>query len=98
MDAFADRSVGEEETLELVNTLVETGNLHPLIRRLRSAEVGPERARDALLVLGDLDLELLVQLALDSLIHQFVEDPGIAHQPRRESRGDLGPPGGSTPD
>jgi hypothetical protein len=94
MAAFEDRSVEDLETLELVNALIATGNLHPLIQRLRDGMVGPERARDALLVLGDLDLELLVQLALDSLIHQFVEDPGLAHQPRRESRGGPGPPAG----
>jgi hypothetical protein len=44
-------------------------------------------ARDALLLLGELDLELLVQVALDTLIRDYVEDPGLAHQTRREIRG-----------
>lgn len=76
----------ERETLELVQNLVESGNLHPLIARLRARETGPERARDALKTLGELDLDLLVQLALDTLIDQYVEDPGVAHQTRRETR------------
>lgn len=82
-----DLPVEERETLELAQDLVKSGNLHPLVARLRSGETGPERARDALRVLGDLDLDLLVQLALDTLIDQYVEDPGLAHQTRRESRG-----------
>ena len=92
MAAFPDRSVEDQATLELVMSLTATGNLNPLIRRLRAGEVGPESARDALLVLGDLDLDMLVQLCLDSLIDQFVEDPGLAHQPRRETRGEPRPP------
>jgi hypothetical protein len=77
----------ERETLELVQNLIDSGNLHPLIARLRVRETGPERARDALKTLGELDLDLLVQLALDTLIDQYVEDPGVAHQTRREARG-----------
>lgn len=57
-------------------------------------DTGPERARDALRVLGDLDIELLVQLALDTLIDQYVEDPGVAHQTRRERRGEGDEPTG----
>lgn len=82
----------ERETLELVQMLIATGNLHPLIRRLRAGETGPESARDALKVLLEFDEDLLVQLTLDALIDEYVEDPGLAHQPRRESRGqDAGP-------
>lgn len=84
----------ERQTLELVQSLIESGNLHPLIARLRTGETGPERARDALKVLGDLDRELLVQLALDTLIEQYVEDPGLAHQTRRASRGEHDTPEG----
>ena len=83
----------ERETLELVQDLVASGNLHPLIVRLRARDAGPERARDALKVLGDLDLDLLVQLALDTLIDLYVEDAGLAHQTRRESRGEHDEPG-----
>jgi hypothetical protein len=79
-----DLPAEERETLKLVQDLIATGNLHPLLRRLRDGETGPEQARDALQTLGELNLSLLVQLALDTLIDQYVEDPGIAHQTRRE--------------
>lgn len=77
----------EQETIELVTALRNTGNLHPLIARLRNGEIGPERARTALRVLRDYDIDLLAQVALDTLITEYVEDPGIAHQPRRDTRG-----------
>jgi hypothetical protein len=38
-------------------------------------------------LLGEFDLELLVQVTLDTLIDAYVEDPGLAHQTRREIRG-----------
>lgn len=82
-----DLSPEERATLELARQLVATGNLHPLIARLRGGEVGPESARDALRVLGELDGDLLVQITLDSLITTYLNDPGLAHQPRREVRG-----------
>jgi hypothetical protein len=90
MIADEDLPADERETLTLAQDLVETGNLHPLLRRLRDGETGPEQARDALQTLGELDLSLLVQLSLDTLIEQYVEDPGVAHQTRRESRGENG--------
>jgi hypothetical protein len=77
----------EQETAELVKALRATGNLRPLIVVLRAPDGGPERARDALLLLGELDLELLVQVALDTLIDDHVEDALLAHQTRREIRG-----------
>ncbi len=92
--AFADDLPLEEQaTLELVSELVATGNLHPLIARLRDGELGPESARDALRTLGELDLDLLVQITLDGLVTTYLEDPGLAHQPRRVVPGD-----GSLPD
>ena len=91
MAADEDLPAEERETLELVQELIQTGNLQPLVARLRAGQTGPESARDALKMLGDLDLDLLVQLALDTLIDQYVDDPGLAHQTRRESRGDGGP-------
>lgn len=80
-------SIDEEKTVELVRTLVDTGNLHPLIALLRAGEHGPEHARDALRVLSEYDVELLVQLVLDHLIHEYVTDPGLALQTRRANRG-----------
>ena len=88
-----DLAPEEHATLDLVRQLVATGNLHPLIARLRDGEIGPESARDALLVLGEFDLDLLVQITLDSLITTYLDDPGLAHQPRRAVRGE-----GSVPD
>ncbi len=81
---------GERETVSLVDALSSTGNLHPLIARLREDGVGPERARDALRTLAELDLDLLVQITLDTLIDAYVTDPGVAHQTRRAIRGGMG--------
>jgi hypothetical protein len=72
--------------VELAAQLRDSGNLHPLIARLRNGEVGPERARDALRILAELDVDLLVQITLDGLISAYLEDPGLAHQPRRVVR------------
>lgn len=58
----------EHQTLELIHALKQTGNLHPLVQVLRDGDVGRERARDALRLLGELDLDLLVQVVLDTLI------------------------------
>jgi hypothetical protein len=77
----------EQETHDLVALLVETGDLHPLIAHLREARVGPERARDALRVLADLDVDLLIQVTLDGLIGAYLAEPGLAYQPRRDLRG-----------
>jgi hypothetical protein len=87
MGASEGQTPEERQTAELVKALRETGNMRPLVAVLRDADGGPERARDALLLLGELDPELLVQVALDTLIEEYVEDPGLAHQPRREIRG-----------
>jgi hypothetical protein len=85
--AFLDDLPAEERTAsELATQLRDSGNLHPLIARLRSGEVGPERARDALRTLAELDIDLLVQITLDGLISVYLEDPGLAHQPRRAIR------------
>jgi hypothetical protein len=85
--AFLDDLPSEERaTAELASQLRDSGNLHPLIARLRDGEVGPERARDALRLLAELDIDLLVQITLDGLIGAYVEDPGLAHQPRRVVR------------
>ncbi len=91
--AFADDLSPEEQaTLDLVSELAATGNLHPLIARLRDGEIGPESARDALRVLAELDVDLLVQITLDGLVTTYLEDPGLAHQPRREVRGERSVP------
>ena len=78
----------ERAAVELAARLGDSGNLHPLIARLRDGEIGPEQARDALRVLVEFDPDLLVQITLDGLISAYLEDPGLAHQPRRVVRGD----------
>lgn len=78
----------ERETAELVKALRRTGDLSPLATVLRAPDGGPERARDALQLLGELDVELLVQVALDALIDRYVADPALARQTRRQIRGD----------
>jgi hypothetical protein len=78
----------ERATVELAAQLRASGNLHPLIARLRDGQVGPERARDALRVLAGLDPDLLVQITLDGLISVYLADPGLAYQPRRVVRSD----------
>lgn len=91
MEFGDDLSAQERATVELASQLRGSGNLHPLIARLRDGEIGPERARDALRVLADLDPDLLVQITLDSLISEYLDDPGLAHQPRRVVRDDASP-------
>jgi hypothetical protein len=93
MDTAEDRICADETTADLVSALKKTGNLHPLVQVLRDAHVGPERARDALRLLGELDLDLLVQVALDTLIDDYVNDPALALQNRRAARGELDPAG-----
>lgn len=94
----------EQRTADLVQALRDTGDLRPLIKALRDGDAGPERARDTLQVLGELDLRLLVQVALDTLISDYVDDPGLAVQTRRALRGQTpsdaassGPPKGNPP-
>jgi len=60
----------EHETAELVKTLIATGNFTPLVQLLHGEDGGPERARSALRLLGELALDLLVQLALETLVAQ----------------------------
>jgi hypothetical protein len=66
----------DREIIDLVEALRDTGNLHPLIARLRDGEVEPETALDTLLVLLEYDPHLLVQITLDSLICEYVDDSG----------------------
>lgn len=82
-----DVSPEDWATAELAGELRDTGNLHPLVAWLRDGEIGPERARDVLAVLADLDADLLVQITLDGLIEAYLKDPGLAFQPRRVVRG-----------
>ena len=62
-------------------------NLHPLIARLRAGDIGPESTRGALRVLAELDLDLLVQVTLDSLVTTYLDDPGLAFNPDAQFAG-----------
>lgn len=73
----------DRATIDLVTRLVATGNLRPLIEALRNGGRGPEDARDALRLLADLDVDRLVQIALGTLVIEYVTDLGPAHQTRR---------------
>jgi hypothetical protein len=84
----AELTPAERATTALVSKLVATGHLRPLIEALRDGDTGPEDARDALRLLADYDVDRLVQIALDTLITEYIEDPGLAHQPRRVPHGD----------
>jgi hypothetical protein len=88
MEDPADRvPLGRQPPVELVEVLVATGDLRPLVPLLR-ADGGPEHARQALCLLGALDADLLVQVALNTLIADYVDDPAVAEQLRLEVRGD----------
>lgn len=82
----------EQRTADLVERLRTTGRLQPLIDALRDGEAGPERARDVLQLLGELDLRLLVQVALDTLIRDYVEHQKLTVQHRRVVPGDTDGP------
>ena len=84
--AYENPSERERDTVFLVGLLRATADTGPLVSLLRGADGGPERARDALSLLGELDRELLVQVALDALIDANVADPAAAAQTRRVIR------------
>ena len=93
MEANHDVSEDERETVDLVGQLRDTGDTRPLIALLKGHDGGPERARDALSLLGELDPQLLVQVTLDTLIREHFDDPAAAAQTRRIVRGAEGDPG-----
>ena len=77
----------EREIVALVAHLRDTGDTSALAALLKGHDGGPERARDALTLLGELDPQLLVQVALDTLIQENFDDPASAEQTRRIVRG-----------
>lgn len=79
-----DEEVPEDrELMQIAQDLIATGKLHPLVALLKGADGGPEHARDALRLLGEYDLDVLVQVALDTLIDEHFDDPESARQTRR---------------
>lgn len=84
--SYESPSQQERDTIALVGLLRASGSTTSLVDLLRGGGGGPERARDALSLLGELDRELLVQVALDALIDANVADPAAAAQTRRVVR------------
>ncbi|HEX7297646.1 MAG TPA: hypothetical protein VF257_01485 [Solirubrobacteraceae bacterium] len=86
--AFPDESLTAREraTLTLVTQLRADGDTASLIASLREDHDGPERVRDVLALLAELDPELIVQVALDALIQAHADDPLGARQTRRIRR------------
>lgn len=76
----------EEQTLSLVRRLRADADIEPLVASLRDGHQGPERVRDALILLAELDPNLIVQVALDALIQAHLNDPSGARQTRRVAR------------
>ena len=76
----------EQEVLSLVRRLLADGDTAPLIALLQDGRAGPERVRDALIIIADLDPELIVQVALDALLRAHVDDHRADHQTRRVTR------------
>jgi hypothetical protein len=88
LNAMAEELTPEEqETFALAERVRKDGDTAPLVAVLRGADGGPERARDALALLAELDPSLLVQVALDALIEEYFDDPAAAEQTRRVIRG-----------
>lgn len=58
----------EQKTLMLASTLREAESLRPLITLMRDGTISAEQAGDALQVLAELDLDLLVEGAVDLLV------------------------------
>lgn len=82
-----DQPTAEERAaLTLARQLVADADIGPLIAALRDGDGGPERVRDALTLLAELDPDVIVQVALDALVQAHLNDPAAAHQTRRIER------------
>jgi hypothetical protein len=80
-------TAAQQEVLSLARRLRADGDTAPLMTLLKDGREGPERVRDALMLLAELDAELIVQVALDALLRAPVDDHHAAHQTRRVTQG-----------
>jgi hypothetical protein len=86
--ASDDKPIADEDAvLALVSRLRVDGDTAPLIALLTDGPEGPERVRDALTILAEIDPELIVQVVLDALLRAHLDDDGGAQQTRRVIRG-----------
>jgi hypothetical protein len=74
----------ERMTVLMAEQVRDSGDVLPLLARLEGP-LGPELVRDTLRLLGELDLDLLVAIALDALTGSTVE-PARAHDAHLEIR------------
>jgi len=72
MPLARDSALADPSVVRLVEELRRTGDLCPLLEMLNDGEAGTARARTVLRTLGERDLDLLVQIALDKLIDVHV--------------------------
>jgi hypothetical protein len=75
-------TAAEREALALARRLVADGDTGPLITSLRDGRDGPERVRNALTFIAELDPDLIVQVALAALIQAHGDDPAAARRTR----------------
>jgi hypothetical protein len=73
----------ERDALRLARRLVADADTGPLITSLRDRRDGPERVRDALVLLAELDPDRIVQVALDALMRAHPDEPATAGQTSR---------------
>jgi hypothetical protein len=72
------QTADEEQTLSLVRQQRAEVDTAALITSLQDGRQGPERVRDALTLLAELDPDLIVQIALDALIQAHINDAAAA--------------------
>ena len=68
--ATEDLTPTERAATGLAQKVIQTGSLAPLIEAVQAGAPGPEHAGEALKLVIELDLDLLVKLAVDALADQ----------------------------
>ena len=73
--ASQDSTGDDGRIAELTKVVRADGDLRPLLAEMRVSDGGSDRARGALVMLGELDLDLLAQMVLDALTTAGLEEP-----------------------